>query len=92
MSVRKKPSPARIKEAEVLYNKLNRGVSTFSFTKYLKQLNFIKVLFFLIGFLSVIQSMNTILLNNSLSQLNSISSPIAEKINISLFLVFLPYS
>ena len=85
MSVRKKPSRERIKEAEVLYDKLNRGVSTFSFTKYLKQLNFIKVLFFLIGFLSVIQSMNTILLYNSLSQLNSISSPIAEKINISLF-------
>ena len=54
MSVRKKPSRERIKEAEVLYDKLNRGVSTFSFTKYLKQLNFIKVLFFLIGFLSVI--------------------------------------
>jgi len=84
MSVRKKPSRERIKEAEVLYDKLNRGVSTFSFTKFLKQLNFIKVLFFLIGFLSIIQSINTILLYSSLSQLSSISSPIAEKINISL--------
>ena len=35
MSVRKKPSRERIKEAEVLYDKLNRGVSTFSFTNWI---------------------------------------------------------